>query len=60
MITLKFNNRTSKSCSAEIITERGSCKIISEWYASHHAGDRFTIYIDGVSQKKNPQGALYE
>lgn len=60
LVRLKFTNRTSKTSSAEIITKRSSCLKISEWYASHHSGDDFSIYIDGHKQKQNVNGELDE
>jgi hypothetical protein len=60
LVRLRFNNRTSSKCSAEIITKRSSCQRVSEWYASHHAGDDFTIYIDGQRQKQNSNGEIDE
>ena len=60
LVRLKFNNRTSKACSAEIITKRSTCVKISQWYASHHAGDSFTVYIDGKKQKLNQDGEIDE
>ena len=60
LVRLKFTNQTSKTSSAEIITKRSSCKRVSEWYASHHSGDSFTIRIDGHLQKQNINGELNE
>ena len=60
LVRLRFNNKTSSKCSAEIITKRSSCHKVSEWYASHHSGDDFSIYIDGHKQKQNVNGELDE
>ena len=55
---VKFDNRSNKTGTVEIIVKESATKMISEWYASHHAGDRFTIYVDGKKQKQDVNGAI--
>lgn len=56
LVRLKFENEGGGS--EEIITKQSSCQKVSQWYASHYDGDKFSIYVDGFKQKQDVNGVM--
>ena len=47
IVRLVFNNADSRPYSSVVDVGIESVAAVCEWYASHHAGDRFTLTMDG-------------
>lgn len=45
-VRLSFQNRTSGTTDAFDI-ERGACEAVARWYGAYHAGDDYSVEIDG-------------
>lgn len=47
MLTVTFENSNAARKSVFIRCSHNSLDHICEWYASHHAGDKYDIYVNG-------------
>lgn len=57
---LKFSNSDARPKVVTINVSAESIKPIMTWYGSHFAGDRYTVYVDGVKVRKDHNGDLIE
>jgi hypothetical protein len=45
--TLVFSNADATPKTAVVVVARESVHLVMEWYGSHHAGDRYTVTLNG-------------
>lgn len=57
-VELKFVNRDSTPKTVVVQCDRASAEAIAAWYGSFHAGDRYTVYVNGERVKKDRNGEL--
>jgi len=57
-VTLSFinNDATPKAVTFDV-SKDGVAPIMS-WYGAYHAGDRYSVHVDGVKVKKDQNGEL--
>lgn len=58
MVELKFVNSDATPKVSLIRCDRANIESIAAWYGSHHAGDRYTVYVDGERVSKDRNGEL--
>lgn len=60
--TIVFMNADAKPRNRTIVCDTSSIAPIMAWYGSHHAGDRYTVAVDGrnmpMDQNGKPIGSL--
>lgn len=55
IVTLAFENADA-ILDEEVLCERDSVPLIMQWYESHHAGDNYTVFINGTPILKDMNG----
>ena len=58
MAELKFRSADASPRVVTIKTRKADIPSIMLWYGSHHAGDRYTVRVDGKLVKKDHNGEL--
>lgn len=58
MTMLEFVNSDAKPKKVTIHCDMRSVPKIMAWYGAYYAGDRYTVYVDGVKVEKDQDGEL--
>ena len=56
-VKLAFDNRDANSFT-EMDVSPNACKLIAQWYGGYHAGDDYTVLIDGEKIEKDQNGEI--
>lgn len=57
IVTLVFRNRDAGRAGLSTLhVNRKSVPLIMTWYGSHHAGDNYTVRVDGVLVRMDRNG----
>ncbi|WP_226552954.1 hypothetical protein [Celeribacter naphthalenivorans] len=56
MHELKFVNSDARPKTQIVHVGAPSIQPVMAWYASHFAGDRYAVYVDGVKVEKDRNG----
>lgn len=57
LVVLQFKNRTARTENSFTV-EREACASICDWYGGFHAGDKYTVRVDGTIQKLGVNGEI--
>lgn len=55
---LRFKNKTAKSDYTIEVADRRGCQLVASWYGAFHAGDRYTVEIDGAVVPHDQNGDI--
>ena len=58
IVTLVFNNKDATPKKTSMVVADINCADIALWYGSHHAGDDYTIRVDGKKMKQGINGEI--
>lgn len=58
MVTLEFFNKNAARKVVMIRCDVPSLDNICEWYASHHAGDKYDVYVNGYKRLLDDYGLI--
>jgi len=58
MTELKFINSDATPKTVILSVTRKSISLVMAWYGSHFAGDRYSVFVDGVKAVKDRNGEL--
>lgn len=56
MVALVFNNADATPKTVKILCEPCSVPHIMAWYGAYHAGDRYTVALDGGNIRMDQNG----
>ncbi len=58
MVDLVFNNADATPKTVKIVCDEASVPRIMRWYGGFHAGDRYTVSVDGRRVRKDQNGEM--
>lgn len=58
MVELRFDNLDATPKTTTIRCDSASIAPVMAWYGAFYAGDRYSVYADGVKLKKDRNGEL--
>lgn len=58
IVTLEFNNKDATPKITTFGVEDKACADIALWYGGFHAGDHYTVKVDGQIMKQGPNGEI--
>jgi hypothetical protein len=57
-VRIKFSNRSATPKEIEFDISKEAVEPMMSWYGAYHAGDRYSVSIDGKKVKKDINGEL--
>ncbi|QIG75729.1 hypothetical protein EVC20_158 [Rhizobium phage RHph_Y2_17_1] len=57
-VTLKFVNQDATPKVVKFDVSRDGIKPVMAWYGAYHAGDNYTVHVNGVEVEKDENGEL--
>jgi hypothetical protein len=58
MVRLVFSNADATPKTEVVDVHRDSVALVMRWYGSHHAGDRYTVTVDGRNVRMDLNGEM--